>query len=591
MDLSSLTEAQQQQIQQLHQQFQEHQIQRQKEQQELASSFYDPSSEHHFHSYNYQSIQQTYNQTYHHTSYSHYSQQQRQHYPAYYHHDYSNAYHHHHQSYSQTDTTPPIQPPGVSSEAAEVASQNGYYPPHTEPLGNPSTSSDYQGLNPAAAAVEALSQLTQFAGNMGAAERAMAAGLPDIQWNPPNNELVVGVGTYSQMPVPLHHGPYPVHFGAGRPPYARGGVKRGGSTFRGSSRGNFGNRHSNGSAPYSRGRGRGGKGVGGGRRFLSHCDSLSPFPEASASTHLELAQSGKTGTDEPPQTTPASASSAAATSTTSVQATRSTKRPPGISWCELCRVDCTSPDILEQHKNGKKHKKNLLRFEVVQNSGNHTSNPTPTQDLPMIQTENVTTGDQEATAHSENIHPYESINQPDLKSLATDITTPDEQRMDPEQQNEVLELAEVPVVDENERTTKRRKVDQFDTRKRGLKRKLRGGRGGKHMRMAEHKISRVIEPPREVLPVSCDLCNVKCDTQAVLECHLVGKKHLSKMRRFQGHQAMYGPVGLQALYPPNPNTHPQEHHLQPQALVNISFQQPIVANGMPPDGHAAAEIQ
>ncbi|KAI3986443.1 hypothetical protein MKX01_037725 [Papaver californicum] len=608
MDLSSLTEAQQQQIQQLHQQFQEHQIQRQKEQQELAAAAsYDPSSQHHFHSYN-QSIQQTYDQSYHHPSYSHYPQQQQhhqhqqQHYPAYYHHDYSNAYHHHHQSYSQTDTTPPIQPPGVSSEAA-VASQNAYYPPpHSQPLGNPSTSSDYPGLNPAAAAaVEAFSQLTQFARNMDAAERAMASGLQDRQWNPPNNELGgVGVGTYSQMPMPLHHGPYPIHVEAGRPPYDRGGVKRGGRTFRGSSRGNFGNRNSNGSAPYSRGRGRGGKGVGGGRCFPWHCDSLSPFPEASAqksdsaSTHLELAQSGKTGTDEPPQTTPASASSTAATTTTSVQATQSTKRPPGISWCELCRVDCTSPDILEQHKNGKKHKKNLLRFEVVQNFGNHTSNPTPSQDLPSVQTEKITTGDQEATAHHENIHPNESINQPDLKSLATETTTPDEQRMDSEQQNKVLELAAVPELDKTEGTTKRQKVDQFDTSKRALKRKLRGGRGGKRMRMAEHKISRVIEPPKEVLPVSCDLCNVKCDTQAVLECHLVGKKHLSKMRRFQGHQSMYGPVGLQVLYPPISNTQsvfiPREHHQQ-QAPVNIPSHQPIVAYGMPLDGHAAAVMQ
>ncbi|KAI3846452.1 hypothetical protein MKX03_022925 [Papaver bracteatum] len=611
MDLSSLTEVQQQQIQQLHQQFQEHQIQRQKQQQESAASYssYDPSSLHHFQSYN-QPIQQNYDQSYHHPSYSHYpppqhhhhhqqqQQQQQQHYPSYYQHDYSNSYHHHHQSYSQTDNTPPIHPPGVSSEAA-VASQNAYYHSHTQPLGNhPSISSDYPGLNPAAAAaVAALSELTHFAGNMDAAERAMAAGEQDRHWNP-NNELGVGGGgggMYSQMPMPLQHAPYPAYFGAGRSSYNRGGVKRGGRTFRGSSRANLGNRHSrlDGPAPYSHGRGRGGKGVGGGRH-------LPTFPEASAqksdevSTHVEVAQPGKTGTDEPPQSTPASALSTAATTTTSVQATRSTKRPPGISWCELCRVDCTTPDILELHKNGKKHKKNLIRFEVVQNSRNHTSNPTPpSHDFPRIQTEKITTGDQEATAQPENIHPNETVNQPDLKSLETETITPDNQILDSEQQSKVQELAEVPEVDEG--TTKRQKVDQFDTRKRGLKRKLRGGPGGKRMRMAENKISRVIKPPKEVLPFSCDLCNVKCDTQAVLEFHFVGKKHLSKVRRFQGHQAIYGPVGLQALYPSNPNTQvvfvPQEHHhQQQQAPVNIS-QQPIVANGMPPDGHAVAEMQ
>ncbi|KAI3844278.1 hypothetical protein MKW92_023025 [Papaver armeniacum] len=433
---------------------------------------------------------------------------------------------------------------------------------------------------------------------MDAAERARAAGVQDRHWNP-NNELGVGGGggMYSQMPMPLQHAPYPVHFGAGRSSYNRGGVKRGARTFRGSSRANLGNRHSrpDGPAPYSRGRGR-----GGGRRFPSRCDSLSTFPEASAqksdeaSTHVEVAQPGKAGADELPQATPASASSAAATTTTSILATRSTKQPPGISWCEICRLDCTTPDNLEQHKKGKKHKKNLVRFEVVQNSRNHTSNPTPSHDLPRIQTEKITTGDQEAKAQPENIHPNETVNQPDLKSLATETITPDDQILDSEQQNKVQELAEVPEVDKDEGTTERQKVDQFDTRKLGLKRNLRGGRGGKRMRMAENKISRVIKPPKEVLPFSCDLCNVKCDTQAVLEFHFVGKKHLSKVRRFQGHQAVYGPVGLQALYPSNPNTQsvfvPQEHHQQQQAHVNIS-QQPIVANSMPLDGHAVAEMQ
>ncbi|XP_026429100.1 geranylgeranyl pyrophosphate synthase, chloroplastic-like [Papaver somniferum] len=45
----------------------------------------------------------------------------------------------------------------------------------------------------AAAAVEALSQLTHFAGNMDAAERAMAAGVQGRHWNP-KNELGVGGG-------------------------------------------------------------------------------------------------------------------------------------------------------------------------------------------------------------------------------------------------------------------------------------------------------------------------------------------------------------------------------------------------------------
>lgn len=40
--------------------------------------------------------------------------------------------------------------------------------------------------------------------------------------------------------------------------------------------------------------------------------------------------------------------------------------PARIVWCELCRVDCNTAEILEQHKNGKKHKKNLKLQEDLQ---------------------------------------------------------------------------------------------------------------------------------------------------------------------------------------------------------------------------------
>ncbi|OVA16120.1 zinc finger protein [Macleaya cordata] len=154
----------------------------------------------------------------------------------------------------------------------------------------------------------------------------------------------------------------------------------------------------------------------------------------------------------------------------------------------------------------------------------------------------------------------------------------------------MVEQSEVAEADETEATTRKRKMDRFDTGRRGLKSKLRGGRGGKRMRMVEQqRPSRHVEPPKEAVPIICDLCNVKCDTQAVFDCHLAGKKHLSKLKRFQGHQAMYGPVGLQALYPPNPNTQsifvPQvQHHQQP---IYIPPQQQMMAYG-PPQGQQIA---
>ncbi|KAL5815177.1 hypothetical protein ACOSQ4_025818 [Xanthoceras sorbifolium] len=41
------------------------------------------------------------------------------------------------------------------------------------------------------------------------------------------------------------------------------------------------------------------------------------------------------------------------------------QRPPQAVWCELCRVDCTGLEILEQHKNGKRHKKNSQKIEEL----------------------------------------------------------------------------------------------------------------------------------------------------------------------------------------------------------------------------------
>ncbi|KAI3787446.1 hypothetical protein L1987_41918 [Smallanthus sonchifolius] len=38
---------------------------------------------------------------------------------------------------------------------------------------------------------------------------------------------------------------------------------------------------------------------------------------------------------------------------------KSEPKPQFLAWCELCRVNCNTHEVLENHKNGKKHKKNL----------------------------------------------------------------------------------------------------------------------------------------------------------------------------------------------------------------------------------------
>lgn len=34
----------------------------------------------------------------------------------------------------------------------------------------------------------------------------------------------------------------------------------------------------------------------------------------------------------------------------------------GSAWCEICKIDCNNKSILDQHKLGKKHKKNLWKL-------------------------------------------------------------------------------------------------------------------------------------------------------------------------------------------------------------------------------------
>ncbi|XP_010259231.1 PREDICTED: zinc finger RNA-binding protein 2-like [Nelumbo nucifera] len=40
------------------------------------------------------------------------------------------------------------------------------------------------------------------------------------------------------------------------------------------------------------------------------------------------------------------------------------------AWCEVCKIDCNSKEVLDQHKLGKKHKKNLEKLEAAKKEAN-----------------------------------------------------------------------------------------------------------------------------------------------------------------------------------------------------------------------------
>ncbi|KAI3693887.1 hypothetical protein L1987_76842 [Smallanthus sonchifolius] len=71
---------------------------------------------------------------------------------------------------------------------------------------------------------------------------------------------------------------------------------------------------------------------------------------------------------------------------------KSEPKPQFLAWCELCRVDCNTHEVLENHKNGKKHKKNLEMQEELQRLASKTQMPI---DRPEVKVESQTVQSEE----------------------------------------------------------------------------------------------------------------------------------------------------------------------------------------------------
>uniref|UniRef100_A0A7N2N2R1 U1-type domain-containing protein n=1 Tax=Quercus lobata TaxID=97700 RepID=A0A7N2N2R1_QUELO len=355
-------------------------------------------------------------------------------------------------------------------------------------------------------------------------------------------------------------------FKVGWSPY-RGGGRKSGRPYRGGGRGNFGQHHprSSGSGPSFRGRGRG-RGRGGPRHFPSHgASSTSSHPEPSATEDAESTDDGaEPSADAPEGVAQAAVPPEPSSSAQSQGKIEHNRRPPQAAWCELCRVDCTSVETLEQHKNGKKHKKNLQKLEELKNAVKLGADM-PNEQNPTAESEQKVSQKLGCAQNGEVDTQMENL---------PAIAVTNENKEEAEQQTNTVEQPEVPVQETSDLQGRNPMMDRFDNRRHGMKRKMRGGRGGKRLRTFESPRQHAEPPkPKVVIPLICDLCNVKCDTQEVFDCHLSGKKHLAKLKRFEGHQAMYGPMGLQALYPPNPiaqtlfpQGHQQPYYAPPGSL-------------------------
>ncbi|XP_057979746.1 uncharacterized protein LOC131165740 [Malania oleifera] len=469
-------------------------------------------------------------------------------YPYYPHQDYAHAY-------QQQQEPTSIHPPGVPIPPAPTNTmgteqthfqdqQNAYYPhgvveQQQQQQGDQQESSYSDsltgGLNPSYTAGS--SQLPQYAGN---------TGLQDQQWGASN-------GVFG--PASVYSGPRPMHPQIGQSTY-RG--RRGGRPFRGGGRGRFGPPAS---LSHGKGHGHGGRG-----HFQPH---------GSASTPAGVPMPSMSSMGQPPLPAPAPALGHATTFWP----------PPRMAWCELCRVDCNTLEILEQHKNGKRHKKNLQIFEELQNLNKLITGMqnVQTPQMPITQVK------QEAV-HPEKIEGSEE-KQPVKLNLPSEAVS-DDHRVEATQQQDV----EKSVAESTEEIERKPRTDDFDARGRGFKRNMKVGRGGKRMRNNEWP-RRPVEPPKPkvVIPLICELCNVRCDSQVVFDTHLAGKKHLSNLKRFHGYQALFG-AALQALCQPNPNAsstllNPRlnQHGVQgPQGVHTPSMLYTLSNSGAPTSGQATA---
>ncbi|KAK6260855.1 hypothetical protein SCA6_015329 [Theobroma cacao] len=299
-------------------------------------------------------------------------------------------------------------------------------------------------------------------------------------------------------------------------PASRGG-RRGGRSSRGGGRGHVVNRglRPDGSAPpYNRGRGRSGS------RHFPPNGVTSAIPNS-------VDPSGAAAVMPPTAALPTEVPAAPLWP------------PPRMAWCELCRVDCNRPEILEQHKNGKRHKKNLQVHEELQKLNKvitgQQSVQVPNSGSEVVQLEKV--------EGSEGQHQQET---------SPSLAVTNDSKKETEQQKDKVNNSEASTTDSAK--AKRKLGDASEARGRGFKRKMRGGRGGKYMKGNERP-RRPVEPPKPKggIPFMCELCNVKCESHVVFNSHLAGKKHIANLKRFHGHRALYGEAGLQALYPPNFN--------------------------------------
>ncbi|XP_031483218.1 uncharacterized protein LOC116252810 [Nymphaea colorata] len=223
--------------------------------------------------------------------------------------------------------------------------------------------------------------------------------------------------------------------------------------------------------------------------------------------------------------------------------------PPQLVGCAVCKIDCNSLEILEQHRQGKRHQRNVQRLEE-ERKRRRPNNVSDTK--PANEAENIVDSQNNEVPESENLP-----TSPVSENRSGAEQHPENAELQPENVEKQAENAEEQQQQQRHVRPgfmgrggiRRPRPGGYEDRRLGPKKRQKGKpqfdpRKGKRVKMAS------VPPPSadQQLPKICALCNITCDSQAVLDCHLAGKRHAAKVKRFQSQQQLYGPQVLQALF-------------------------------------------
>ncbi|XP_073041037.1 uncharacterized protein [Primulina eburnea] len=140
-----------------------------------------------------------------------------------------------------------------------------------------------------------------------------------------------------------------------------------------------------------------------------------------------------------------------------------------FTWCEVCKIDCNSKGVLDQHKLGKKHQKNLEKLRAA---------TTP-------------------------VHVKHAAS---ASLLAPTVAPSEKPVIGPEENPNKSNAAK----GENSEKKAAEKTEDLETKKRKV---LDGGAAAAAVR-------------------TCIICNVVCNSETVFRYHLSGQKHASMIKKY-----------------------------------------------------------